>query len=267
VKAALHILAAVSILLLPAGCKRAPASWGEWLDQATAEYNAKQYAKMLESCDRALQIARSDNNGPRVINAYECLAEAAARVNQPERTFEPFRKILSLHDKDLRESGAALRLRNNFGVALVNAGEKREGVDMLESTIDAYEGTPQHSSGYYRIRMLLVENLARAARVFTEEDSGIKVSSVMLEEILVHIENERFRNNLPFTLGTGDALAAIAELVRIRGDPKYALELAAQAKEQQDIEDAVLEGKPRKPPCEQVIIRSLVMAPCYTFLK
>ena len=152
-------------------------------------------------------------------------------------------------------------------MALVNLGEKAGGVAQFEAALDAYEGSAYHSLLHYHVRMVLVANLARAARVFAEEQSGIRVSSVILDEIQVTLENERFNKNFAGTLGTGDALAAISELVRLRGDPKAAAELAEQAKEQQAKESAYLSSASRMPPCDQVIVRSLVMRGCYAVLK
>ena len=257
----------VFLLLVPAGCSRGPQNWRQWIDQATAEFKAERPAKAFEACDNAWMAAVKEKDAKQAIAAYECLSQAALLLGKPEKTFPAFRKILAEYDRALLESGSGLRHRNNFGVALVNLGEKAEGVAQLEAALDAYEGSAYNSMLHYHVRMLIVANLARAARVFAEEQSGIRVSSVILDEIQVTLENERFNKNFAGTLGTGDALAAISELVRFRGDPKAAAALAEQAKEQQANESAYLSGAPRTPSCDQVIIRSLVMRGCYAVLK
>jgi tetratricopeptide (TPR) repeat protein len=266
VSAALRIVLVLS-LLVPAGCSRGPQNWRQWIDQATAEFKAERPAKAFEACDNAWMAAVKEKDAKQVIAAYECLAQASVLLGKPEKAFPAFRKVLADYDRALLESGAGLRHRNNFGAALVNLGEKAEGVAQLEAALDAYEGSAYHSTFHYRVRMLIAANLARAARVFAEEQAAIRVSSVILDEIQATLENERHGKNIAGTLGTGDALAAISDLVRFRGDPKAAAELAEQAKEQQAIESAFLSGAPRTPPCDQVITRSLVLRACYAVLK
>lgn len=262
-----RFLLAFAILGLAAGCKRGPSSWKEWMDEAPAAYRASQWDKAFEACGKAYQVALENANGPQVIAAYECMADTARLTGKAERAIPAFATILAKYDKDLQKSGGALRMRNNHSVALVEAGEKREGIALLASTLDAYVGTPFDSKLNYRLRMTLVENLARATRVLPEEDAGVRVSSEILAEILSHLENERFRKNEINTIGSGDALAAIADLVSQRGDPKYGSELAAMAREQRKVEDELLEGQPRRMPCESLTVRSLVMKPCYAILK
>jgi len=266
VNAALRIALVLS-LLVPAGCSRGPQNWREWIDQATAEFKAERPAKAYEACENAWTAAIKEKDAKQVIVSYECLSQAALLLGKPEKTFPAFRTILANYDGAMLESGSGLRHRNNYGVALVNFGEKAEGVAQLEAALDAYEGSAYQSTLHPHVRMLIVANLARAARVFTEEPSGIRVSSVILDEILVTLENERPRNNVAATLGTGDALAAISDLVRFRGDPKAAGELLEKAKEQQAIESDYLSSASRLPPCELVIARSLVMRACYSVLK
>jgi len=255
---------AIAVLATGAACTRKPAGWKEWIDEAAAHFKEGRYAQAFESCSKAFDDARANKDGTRAVAALECLAESSAREGKPEKAFPAFEVVLREFDDDLRRSGAGLRLRNNYGVALVEAGRKQEGVDLLEASLDAYEGTPYRSKDNKRIRMLLVSNLARAVRVFPDSDASIRVSTTVLAEIVNHLENERFRNNLPFTLGTADAMYAIAELIRLRGDPKHAEELKGQAKEQRDIEDALLEGKMRRPQCEPITVRTLVLRACYS---
>ena len=257
------------VLALAAGCGKfsKPATWEEWLKDAPAAWQKQDFARAFDLCDHAFALAHQAANGPKAVLALECMAEAATQMGKPEMAFPAYETAMRAYDADMVTLGNALRLRNNFAVALVNAGRKHEGTAGFESALDAYEGTPAHSSANYRIRMLLVTNLARAARVFTDTDSGVRVSSEILREILNHLENERFRQNLPATLGTADALTAIAELVRLRGDPRYATELVAMAKEQRAIEDELLAGAQRRPQCEPVVVRALSFHSCYAQLQ
>jgi tetratricopeptide (TPR) repeat protein len=250
-------------LLAAAGCARKPASWKEWIDEAPAAFKAEQYTLALEHCRKAFDYALAEKNGPRAIGALECMAEAAQRAGKMEAIFPAFDTVLRDYDDDLRISGAGLRLRNNYAAALVDAGRKQDGVNLFDETLDAYEGSPQRSRDNYRVRMQLVANLARTVRVFPDSEESIRVSTVILAEILNHVENARFRKNLPYTLGTADAMAAIAHLIRLRGDPVAAEELMAKSREQQAIEDEVLEGRQRRVPCEPVTIRSLMLRSCY----
>lgn len=253
---------ATGLIAVP-GCARKAASWKEWIDEAPAAFKAERYDRALEQCGKAFDYAVAEKNGPRAIGALECMAEAANRAGRMEATFPAFEIVLRDYDDDLRISGAGLRLRNNYAAALVDYGRKQDGVNLLDETLDAYEGTPQRSKDNYRVRMQLVANLARTVRVFPDSDPSIRVSTDVLAEILNHVENARFRKNLPFTLGTADAMAAIAQLIRLRGDPGAAEELMARSREQQAIEDEVLEGKMRRVPCEPVTIRSLMLRSCY----
>ena len=261
------VLLAAGALVLACACSRSPSNWKGWIDEATVELKAQRYGRMLDACTRAFEIAHAAKNGPQAVAAYECLADAAVREGRRERAFRAFEVVLRAYDEDLRKSGAALRLRNNHGVALVDAGEKTAGVAELVAALDAYEGTPQHSIGYYRTRMHLVANLARAVRVFADDEAGVRVSTALLQEIQNHIDNERFRRNLANTLGTGDALAAIAEIVRIRGDPAHAAQIVERSKEQLEVEDGVLAGEPRRLPCDPVSVRSLIFRSCYASLR
>ncbi|APV48524.1 hypothetical protein BWI17_01765 [Betaproteobacteria bacterium GR16-43] len=266
-RTAAHCLLAFALACSAAGCKRGPSSWKDWIDEATPHYRASQWAKAYEACEKAYNVALETSNGPQVVAAYDCMAETARLMGTPGKANAAFAPILAKYGTDLQKSGAGLRLRNNYGVALVEVGDKRDGIAQLEAALDAYPGTPFESKINYRLRMTLIENLARAVRVLPEEDAGVRVSSEMLAEILSTLENARFQKNEITTIGSGDALAAIADLVRLRGDPKYAAELAAQAKEQRALEDTLLEGQLRRMPCESLSVRSLVMKPCYATLK
>jgi len=250
-----------------AACKRGPSSWKDWIDEAAIAYRASQWPRAYESCEKAYNVALEAANAPQLIAAYDCMADSARLMGTPAKANAAFVPILGKYDADLLKSGTALRLRNNYGVALVEIGDKREGIAQLLATLDAYPGTSSDSKLNYRMRMTLIENLARAVRVLPEEDAAVRVSSEMLAEILSATENARFLKNEITTIGSGDALAAIADLVSLRGDPKYAFELAAQAKEQRTLEDALLEGQLRRMPCELFSVRSLVMKPCYATLK
>lgn len=263
---ALACLATLALLAAP-GCTRKPASWKEWIDEAPAAFKAEQFDTAFEHCRKAFDYATAEKSGPRAIAALECMAEAAGRAGRMERAFAAFETVLRDYDDDLRVSGAGLRLRNNYAVALVDAGRKQDGVNLLAETLDAYEGTPQRSKDNFRVRMQLVSNLARAVRVFPDSEQSIRVSTDILAEIQNHLDNERFRNNLPFTLGTADAMAAIAELVRLRGDPAAAEELIAKSKEQLAVEDEITAGQMRRLPCEPITVRSLLIRSCYATVK
>jgi tetratricopeptide (TPR) repeat protein len=265
-KRALAALAVAALLAAP-GCARKPSSWKEWMDEAPAAMKAGNYAAMFDDCRKAFDYATVDKVGPQAVAALECMALAAENEGKIEKAFPAFEAVLRDFDEDLRISGGALRLRNNYGVALVEAGHKQEGVDLLDASLDAYEGTPQRSKDNLRVRLLLVANLARAVRVFPDSEPSIRVSTDILKEITNHLENQRYRNNLVATLGTADAMTAIAELVRLRGDPAYAQELLAQAKDQLAVEDEILAGEMRRIACQPVIVRSLVMRPCYASLR
>ena len=261
-KAVVALVAAAG-LIAAAGCARKPASWKEWLDEAPAAFKAEQYDRALEQCGKAFDYALAEKSGPRAIGALECMAEAGHRAGRMEAVFPAFEIVLRDYDNDLRISGAGLRLRNNYAAALVDFGRKEDGMNLFDETLDAYEGTPERSKDNYRVRMQLVANLARTVRVFPDSAPSIRVSTDMLAEILNHVENARFRNNLPFTLGTANAMAAIAELIRLRGDPKAAEELLEKSREQQVIEDELLDGQMRRIRCEPVTVRSLVLRSCY----
>lgn len=263
---ALACVAALALLALP-GCSHKPSSWKDWIDEAPAAFKAEKYALAVEHCRKAFDYAVAEKNGPRAVGALECIAEAANRAGNMELAFPAFEVVLRDFDEDLRVAGSGLRLRNNYAVALVEAGRKQDGVNLLDQTLDAYEGTPQRSKDNFRVRMQLVSNLARAVRVFPDSEQSIRVSTELLTEIQNHVENERFRNNLPFTLGTADAMAAIAELIRLRGDPAAAEELKEKAKEQLALEDELLAGQMRRLPCEPVTIRSLLIRACYATLR
>lgn len=235
------------------------------MDQATPPFKAQQFDVAFAHCRKAYDYAVAEKKGPQALAALECMAESSARIGKPELAFPFYEAVLRDYDTSVREASAGLRLRNNYGVALVQIGEKARGVKVLEEALDAYEGTPQASRENYRARMLLVTNLAKAVRVFADGDTGIRMSTDMLAEILNYLENARFRKQEPSTLGTGDALAAISELVRIRGDVRHAAELAEQAKEQLAVETS-LSDEIRRPPCDYVALRSLTFRPCWVQL-
>jgi hypothetical protein len=262
-RAALAVLAA-AILATSSACTRKPATWKEWIDQAPAALKAQDFGAMLEACRTAFDIAHEAKNGPQAVLALECMAEAASADRKlVEKVLPAYAIVLRDYDDNLRDTGGGLRVRNNYAAALVEVGRKQEGVELLNATLDAYEGTPHRSAYNFRIRMQIVANLARAVRVFPDSEAGIRASVDLLQEITNHLDNERFRDNLPNTLGAADALFAIAELIRLRGDPKHGLEVAELAKEQQGIEDAILAGAQRRPRCDQVNVRSLVLRPCW----
>lgn len=263
----MRLAAALVLALLVPGCSKSPSTWEEWLKDAPGAWKAGDYAKVFDLCSRAFDAAHKTAQGAKAVLALECMAEASTREGKPEKALTAYATVFRAYEADVLKSGGALRLRNNYGANLVNAGQKQDGVAMLEEVLDAYEGTPQHSSNNYRLRMFVVANLARAARVFADTPAGIRVSSEILSEIENHLVNERFRQNLPLTLGTADALFAIADLVRLRGDPAAAGELVAKAKEQLAIEDELIAGQQRRPQCEPRTIRALAITSCYTEVK
>jgi len=265
-RVALVAALALAVCAVP-GCARKASTWKEWIDEVPAEWKAERYDRAFALCTRALEHADSEKNGPRAVAALECVAEAATRLGKPEMALPAYESVLRDYDNDLRISGGALRIRNNFAVALVEAGRKQEGVDLLDASLDAYEGTPQRSLDNFRVRLQLVANLARAVRVFPDSDASVRVSTELLQEIENHLATSRFRKNYSFTLGCAEAMAAIAELIRIRGDPRHAEDLLAASRDQLAIEDEVLAGKMRRIPCEPVTIRSLVLRPCYATLR
>ena len=262
-------MALLLALLCVPGCGwfSRPSTWEEWLNEAPAAWKVQDFAKAFELCSNAFDAAHKAKQGAKAVLALECLAEASTREEKPEKAFPAYAIVLRDYEPDVLKSGSGLRLRNNYGANLVNAGEKQAGLEMLVEALDADEGTIYHSSSDYRMRMFLVANIARAARVFADTPTGIRVSSEILFEIENHLVNERFKQNMHLTLGTADALLAIAELVRLRGDPARAEEIVANAKEQRAIEDVLLEGRQRRPQCEPRIIRTLSITSCYAEVR
>lgn len=221
-------------------------------------------AKAYRHCQRAFDLADKVGNGRKAISALDCAMATSTRLGKPELAFRAYATVLGTYDNDLKTSSNRLRLRNNHAVALHNAGRKDEGLKALDEAVDAYEGTPYAASSWTRFpeRMRMVTNLAHAARHDPGSEIARRLCEERVEDILAKIDTRFTPVNL--AMGAAEALAAIAEVVRLRGDGARADMLAAIAAERQVLEDGMLAVSPgMRRECEPVGTTGATVESCF----
>jgi hypothetical protein len=259
-------MVAVALVLAP-GCSRKPSSWKDWMDEAPAAWKAERFDEAFEHCRKAFDYAVAERSGPRAVGALEVHGRSRGAAGEDGEGAPGFRggaaRLRRRPARLGRRAAPAQQLRRGAG----RGGRKQEGVDLLDASLDAYEGTPQRSLDNFRVRMQLVSNLARAVRRVPrqrrrradldghpEGDREPPRERALPQQPAVHARHRR-RDG-------GDRGAHPAA-----GDPRSAEELLGQAREQLAIEDGVLGGQMRRIPCEPVSVRSLVLRPCFATLR
>lgn len=221
-------------------------------------------AKAFKLCLRAFDLADKVGNGRKAISALDCAAATSTLLGKPEKALRAHETVLGKCDGDLRSFSSRLRLRNNYGVALYNAGRRDEGMKALVEALDAYEGTPYSFSLWtsFSQRMRMLTNLAHAAKQDPRGQVADRLADEFAEEIRVKIE--RSVNGVNVAMGAAEALAAIAEVVRLRGGGARADLLVAMAAERQVPEDGMLAISPgMRRECEPVGTTSATVESCF----
>ena len=258
----MRIAAGLVAFALLAGCGKLPRTYVESIEQATLAWNRNDMKKAFALCVHAFDLAIADRNVGKALEALECEAEAAWRLEQPLKAESHLRFVLNRFEPNLQTSAGAHRLRNNFAVALVAAGKRDEGREMLEATLDAYEGTASHSSNDYRVRMQLLTSLARLALDDPDGPLGVRLSTAILQEIQVRLDGDaRYGNTTP--PGEAPVLTHIAEITLKRGDPERAKALAELAKErrEEEKERGIDPAAPRI--CHKLTVRLMAFSSCF----
>jgi len=221
-------------------------------------------AKAFKLCLRAFDLADKVGNGRKAISALDCAMATSTRLGKPELAFRAYATVLGTYDNDLKTSSSRLRLRNNHAVALYSAGRKDEGLKALDEAVDAYEGTPYAASFWtnFSARMRMMTNLAHAARHSPGSEIAGRLCEERVEDILAKIDTRFTPVNL--AMGAAEALAAIAEVVRLRGDGARADLLAATAAERQVLEEGMLAISPgMRRECEPVGTTGATVESCF----
>ncbi len=260
----MKILAAAACAIALAGCGKLPTqNWAESIERATTAWKANDFKRVLQMCQRAFDQAIEAGAPARAIQAHECEAEAAWKLGKPELSFKNLEFLVTRYEKALAPEFGAIRLRNNRGVALIAQGKREEGLAAIEAAMDAYEGTPHHSANYFRVRMILVNNLLRLVVTEPESALGVRLSSQVLDEIERRIERDtRLKAETP--AGYAEALKLIAKIVSARGDPAAGKALAERARELKAEEDEMVAAtRLESPLCHKLTIRLLAFTACY----
>lgn len=115
---------------------------------------------------------------------------------------------------------------------------------VLERTLDAWPGSPASSRAYgnTRARMRVVTNLAHLAREAPSSEVAARLSGEIAGEVEAAVADAG--RNVGAVLGAGEALQAIAAVLRRRGDGERAAALAALGQEQQAAEDEYTDLRP-----------------------
>lgn len=238
------VMTACMVLLVGCDWGSAPKSYDEAMKRANQAFMVGDMENSFKLCQSAFEMADKVGNGSRTIAALDCLADTSKRLGKPEKAFPAYATVIGTYDNDLKVFSSRLRLRNNYGVALYNAGRRQEGIQTLEDALDAYQGTPYASTFYaaFSHRMRMVVNLAHATRDQPNSAIADRLAGEITEEIKAKIESSV--NGVNLAMNAAEGLAAVAELIRVRGDSTQADELAALAAERQKAEDSLAAVNP-----------------------
>jgi tetratricopeptide (TPR) repeat protein len=266
----LQATSALAALLVLAGCDRftPPTSYEAGMKAAGPALTEGKDSLALKICLAAFDFATKAAAGAKAISALECIAEASIRDGSTAKALPAYATVIGTFNKNLMISTGRLRLRNNYGVALYASGKKPEGVIAIEEALDAYAGTEYASSsvGEYPRRMRLVTNLARASLGNPDSAVAARVAGPLAEEIEVRVAQGG--DNVGLTMGSAEALAAIAELERKRGKVDHATALAALSAERKAVEDAfAARSPPRKRECDRVAAGTAFYETCFQKIK
>lgn len=220
------------ILVGATGCDRfsRSLSWEDVDGAAAKHYAAGQVDKVVTDCTQALEIADKVGNGGRALAALDCIAEMSRKTGRPELALPHYAKVLGPYEKDLRHAYGRFRIRNNYAAALFAAGKKAEAISSLFETIDTWGGTT-YSVGApdaFTVRMLLVRNLAKAARSDPKGKVAEWLVTLEADSILEHFARSS-PNGVHLAMNGADALTAIADLASIRDEPARAVVLREAA--------------------------------------
>lgn len=191
---------------------------------------ANEFGNVVRACEQGLAIVDKAGNGQRAVAALDCIAEYSHRIGKGDIALPHYERVFATYDSTVRNSASRFRLRNNYAVTLAKAGRPGDAVRVLAETIDAWDGTP-YSVGTpdaFTTRMLLVRNLARAARGDPRGETAEWLATTEAESILASFAATS-PNGVHLAMNGADALAAIADLVSARGDPDRAAKLREAA--------------------------------------
>lgn len=252
-----------------AGCDTVlgPRTYDGAMKAAGLALDAGDMATAFKLCQRALELADKVGNGLRTVWALECVAEASLRMGQPENAFPAYATVIGTYDDSLKTTIGRLRLRNNYGVALYNAGKKTEGITAIAAALDAYAGTPYSSSFCvdFSRRMRVVTNLAHATMTHAGSPIAERLVGEVADEIVAPMARTPVGQLDP---GASEALSAIADLARARAQAARADELATIASERQATEEAAMAGVGRaRRECDTMPVVGIPFETCLQKIK
>lgn len=261
---AIALLAAAAAI---GGCGRGPATtpgpanFQDAMAEASRQFQLNRWQEAFAACDAAFRHAdRAGAAG--VVTATDCAAVAAARLGRPALALPHHERLFAAHAERLRNASGRHRLANNFGVLLVEAGRRQEGIERLEWALEAYAGTPYHIAAYgaFPARATVVKNLARA---YYETASDPAVRAWVPEQASWLQEHmTRNRNGVNLSMGAASALDALAAIGRRQANtdtPAW----EALVREWEPLEEEIATAHPAlAAACESVEIRGTVIAAC-----
>lgn len=244
-----------------------PTSYEDAMRSAGPALQAGQMSKALRFCQSAFEFADKARNGSRAVLALDCMAAAIGPSSSAEQIRPAYAIVLDRYDSSLRNYGGRFRLRNDYGVALYVSGRQDEGIRVLAESLDAYSGTPYALTHHavFPQRMRIVVNLARASRSRPDGVDASRLLGPLADEIEV----------VAGATGTADtaerrvaeALAALGELARSRGDAAKADVLAAKASERQALENGATQTLVgAKPECHKIELFGTPIERCFARL-
>jgi tetratricopeptide (TPR) repeat protein len=238
-------IACAGLLLGACDSRTGPKTYEEAMKAAAPAYEAGDMAKAFTLCQRALELADKAGSGFNAIFALECVAAASLRMGKPEKASPAYAKVIGTYGTDLSKFLSRLRLRNNYGVALYNAGKRADGIKVIKEAIEPFEASPNSPYPYFLFpqRMFLVANLAHAVRDNPQGEVATRLTGAIAQVIEAAIEQSG--EGVDLVMNSAKALAAIAELERKRGQVARADALAQLAAERQVAEDQVIATRPR----------------------
>jgi hypothetical protein len=228
---------------------------------ASTKLESARWNEVFSACDNAFRHA--DRAGDqRALLAADCAAEAAARVGKPALALPHLRRVFEAYEDRLRHFGSRQRLANNYGVLLIEAGKREQGIAQLEWALETYTGIPYSSTSQaaFTARVAIVRNLARAYYPTASEPivrEWVQEQGSLLAE---HVERNAKAPHL--LMGAASALDSLSTIGRRQANTSTpAWDRAAAELEPREAEIAASRPELAQA-CENIALRTTILRAC-----
>ncbi|QJR14297.1 tetratricopeptide repeat protein [Usitatibacter palustris] len=260
--------ALVAALALVAGCGKfgigGPKTSEEALKGAKAALATGDVKSVYDLCGRAIELADKVGNGMHAILALECYADSAARLGKTASTLPAYAKVIGTYPTDMLNAAGRFRLRNDYGVALYQAGKEDEAIAALNEALTVYKGTGRAGYNTVRDRMYIVRNLGKIYKKKGVTPAATEFAIEWADEIEADIS--RNGPHPALRMGSGSALEVLADIISATDSTRagQAREVATAEKESEAAYAAANPGSDRR--CHNMGIYGAQMQRCFVDL-